>query len=410
MKVEKGGSWGDLKNLAVYVNDTDITEAVLAVQVFQDLFAPTTTGIVNLLDTTNLLMTLPIRAGAKLRVVLETELNCIGDGEQTWEFVVYKVGDKSVNSDKTQTYSLYAADRAFLLNQTKRIFRSYQNQTTDQIASNIITEFLEAEADTHEADSSVSMIAPGWTPFYALGWLLKTSIKENAADYAFFQTYDGKFSFKSFEKLYSDDGEYSDITFVVRPTNLRDEKGDSLYDYSTSINMYHFDHFDAISNLSSGFYKNKTVSYDFINKKWDSKSFTFGDDNAEDKKMMKVDEDFILDAENVNISFVPKHPGMFDSGESYLDRAETWQTSRKSSLLKFNQEKLIIQFPGTAKSCQWFGKSCDVDLPSQNSLDPDEVYDKQRRGRYVITAMAHMIGKDTYVVNAEMVKKRLEEA
>lgn len=409
MKFEQGASWGDLKRFSVFVNDTDITDAVMAAQVFQDLFAPTTTAIVNLMDTTNLLMNLPIRAGATLRIELETDLNCEGDGEQTWEFVIYKVGDKDVSNDKIQLYSLFAAHKAFLLNQTKRIFRSYANQSTDKIAQNVVSEFLEGEAVTHESDTVISMIAPGWSPFYTMGWLLKTSITQNAADFAFFQQYDGKFAFKSFEKLYSSEDEYSGTTFVIRPTNMRDDKGDSLYDYSTSINNYHFDHFDAISNLSSGFYKNKTVTYDFINKSWSEKTFTFGDDNAEDKEMMKVDQDFILDSENVNISFMPKHPGMFDSSESYLDKAETWQTSRKSSLMKFNQEKLIVQFPGTAKACQWFGKSCDVDLPSQDSLNADEVFDRQRRGRYVITAMAHMIGKDTYTINAEMVKKRLEE-
>lgn len=409
MKFEKGASWGDLKRFTVFVNDNDITSSVLAVQVFQDMFSPTTTAIVNLMDTTNLLMTLPIRAGASLRVEIETDLNCAGDGDQTWEFVIYKVGDKTVTNDKVQTYSLFAAHKAFLLNQTKRVSRSYNRKSSDQIVENIVTEFLDGEVETHKSDTILSMIAPGWSPFFAIGWVTKSSMSQNAADFAFYQTYDGKFAFKSFEKLYSSDDEYSNITFNIRPANMRDEAGDSLYDYSTSINRYHFDHFDAISNLSSGFYKNKTVTYDFINKQWQTKSFTYGDDNEEDKKMMKVDQDFILSSDDVNITFLPKHPGLYGQSESYLDKAEAWQTSRKSSLMKFNQEKLMVQFPGTAKACQWFGKSCDVDLPSQNSLDSTDVFDKQRRGRYVITAMAHLIGKDSYVVNAELVKKRLEE-
>lgn len=409
MKIDTGGSWGDLKRFSIYVNDNEITDAVLAAQVFQDIFSPTTTAIVNLQDTTNLLMTLPIRAGASLRIDLETDLSCQGDGEKTWEFIIYKVGDKTVTNSNVQTYSLFAAHKAFLLNQTKRIFRSYSKLSTDKIAQNIAKEFLESDIETHESDTTISMIAPGWSPFFTMGWILKSSMTENAADFAFFQQHNGTFAFKSFERLYSDEDEFSEITFNMLPTNMRDEKGDTLYDYSTSINRYHFDHFDAISNLSSGFYKNKTVSYDFINKTWTSKSFTFGDDNAEDKKMMKVDQDFLLDSDNVNISFMPKHPGLFSDSESYLDKAESWQTSRKSSIMKFNQEKLLVQFPGTAKACEWFGKSCDVDLPAQASLDADEAFDPQRRGRYVITAMAHMIGKDTYVINAEMIKKRLEE-
>lgn len=409
MKFEHGINWGDLKRFSVFVNDTDITDAVVGVQVFQDIFSPTTTGIVNLLDTTNLLMSLPIRPGSSLRVEIETDLNSIGDGEQTWEMIIYRVGDKDVSNAMSQTYSLYAAHKAFLLNQTKRIYRSYPNMSTDKIASNIISEYLNETVEAHESDTVISVVVPGWSPFFTIGWLLKTSLTENAADFSFFQQYDGTFAFKSFEKLYSSEDEYSDITFTVRPTHLKDERGDDLYDYSTAISRYHFDHFDAISNLSSGFYKNKTVTYDFIGKSWAAKSFTFGDDNAEDKKMMALDQDFMLDSDEVNISFVPKHPGLFSDSESYLDKAEMWQTSRKSSLMKFNQEKLVIQFPGSARACKWFGKSCDVDLPSQTALDEDEAFDRQRRGRYVVTAMAHMISKDTYTINAELVKKRLEE-
>lgn len=259
-----------------------------------------------------------------------------------------------------------------------------------------------------DSDNTMQMIVPGWTPFHTMSWLLQTSTKDNAADYAFYQTWDGNFAFRSFEQLYSNPDDYAEITFQIRPANLRDEKGDSMYDYSTTIGVYWFDHFDGLSNLASGFYTSKTASYDFMSKKWETKTFKFGDDNAEDKKYLKVDSDYMLDAEDSNISFIPKHSGMFNNA-AYSDTADAWIASRKSSLMKFEQEKLIIQFPGTAGAAKWFAKSCDVDLPAQDSMS-DEEFDIQRRGRYVITHMAHMINKDTYKINAELVKKRLEEA
>lgn len=408
MIVDKGIMYGDLKRFRVLLNGNDITAAVDGTQIFQDMFAPTTTCVINLMDTTNMLMTLPIRAGAEIFIEYETDLNCIGDGVQTWNFILYKVADKQVTNSKSQTYNLYAASKEFLINQTKRVMRSYPNKITTDIASSVVKEYLGAELLVHTADSQLNVVVPGWTPFFTLNWLLKTSIKDNAADYVFFQRYDAKFCFKSFEVLYSSSSEYSGITFEINPTHLKDENGDVLFDYATRINHYHFDHFDALSNLSSGFYKNKVMTYDFVRKEWEVKSFTFGDDNAEDKAKLKVDSDYFMGSDEVNISFVPKSTKLFDKGASYLDNSNDWLTSRKSSLMKFEQEKLLIQFPGTAKAAQWFGQSCDVDLPAQDSMT-DEVYDKQRRGRYLITAMGHIIGKDVYTINAELVKKRLEE-
>lgn len=405
---ENSNNYGDLKKFVVTVADKDVTAAVISAHVFQEIFSPTTTCIVNFLDTANLLMTLPIRSGTKLRVDIETDMNCAGDGEQSWEFIIYKIADKVASNQGTLEYSVYAADEAFLLNQTKRIYKSYPGEKTTDIAQNIIQENFGKRLEVDESDNTMHVVIPGWTPFYTMSWLLQTSTKDNAADYAFFQKADGDFAFKSFEQLYSNPDEYSSITFQVRPANLRDDKGDSLFDYSTTIGMYWFDHFDGLSNIASGFYTSKTASYDFITKKWETKTFKFGDDNAEDKKYLKVDSSYMMDAEDSNISFIPKHGGMF-TGSSYSDTADQWIASRKSSLMKFEQEKLMIQFPGTAGAAKWFAKSCDVDLPAQDSLS-DEVFDTQRRGRYVITHMAHMINKDTYKINAELVKKRLEEA
>lgn len=159
--------------------------------------------------------------------------------------------------------------------------------------------------------------------------------------------------------------------------------------------------------MASGFYSSKTASYDFKTKSWETKTFKFGDDSAEDKKYLKVDSEFLMDSEDANVSFIPKHTGMFENA-SYSDTANEWVASRKSSLMKFEQEKLIIQIAGSAGAAKWFAKSCDVDLPAQDSLS-DEEFDRQRRGRYVITHMGHMINKDTYRINCELVKKRLEE-
>jgi hypothetical protein len=404
--IAQAGNFGDLKVFRVLIGDKDVSAAVLSAHVFQEIFSPTTTAIINFRDTANLLMTLPIRAGSKVSVHIETDMNCAGDGEQSWEFVIYKIADKVASNQGLLEYGVYAADEAFLLNQTKRIHKSFPNVKTSAMAVNVVREAFDRTLVVDESDNTMHMVVPGWTPFYTMSWLLQTTTKDNAADYVFYQTADSAFAFKSFETLYSDPAEYSDITFKVRPTNLRDESGDAMFDYSTTIGVYWFDHFDGLSNLASGFYTSKTASYDFVSKKWETKTFKFGDDNAEDKKYLQVDSPYMMDTEDANISFIPKHGGMFD-GQSYSDTADQWIASRKSSLMKFEQEKLIVQFPGSAGAAKWFAKSCDVDLPAQDSMS-DEEFDKHRRGRYVITHMAHMINKDTYTINAELVKKRLE--
>lgn len=404
-----GGKPGDLKKFVVRINEMDVTEAVVSAHIFQDMFAPVNTVMLNFSDTNNLLMNLPILPGSKLTIELATEVGSeTADGELSWEFVIYRIADRDMLNSKHLVYSIHAADQALIVNQSKRVRRSYSDMKVTDIAKSILTEYIGAGCDDHPSDNNTHVIIPGWTPFYALSWLLKSALKDGAADYVVFQQPDSRFSFKTFEQLYSSDEESSGITFVIRPTNMKDDIGGDLHDYTTVINKYHFEHFDAMANMTSGYYKNQLATYDLIKKKWETADFSLGDDNAADKKAHALDNDILASSAESNITFMPKHPGM-SIKSTYLDNADKWQTSRKSSVHKFDQEKLVIQLPGSARSAEWFAKNCMVDLPSQD-FQSDEEFDKQRRGRYLVTAVAHMINKDAYMINMELIKKRLEEA
>lgn len=408
MIIENAGIYGDLRKLSVKVNGFDITDAVASTNIYQDVFSPTNTGFLVVNDTTNLLMKLPINVGAKVTIEYETKVGSeCGDGSVGWNFIIYRIGEKEVTNQEIQSYTIFLADKAFLLNQTKRVNRSFSNMKCSDAVSKIVKETLGAKLVNHADEKSIHFIVPGWTPFRAIGWLGKIAMKKGAADFIFYQSGDGEFSFKSFEELYSSRSESCGITFEMRPTNLADDKHAAEFDFCRSITQYTFEHFDGLANLTAGYYQNKLATYDIMDKKWDVKTFKFGDDSALDKSKLKDDDGLFMGAEDANISFVPKHSKMFKA-PGYADNAQEWQTSRKSSLLKFDQEKLIIQLPGGAMSYSWFGKNCEVDLPSQDSFKREK-FDKKRRGRYLITAIHHAINKDAYMVNIELCKKRLEE-
>jgi hypothetical protein len=55
---------------------------VYSAHVFQEIFSPTTTAIINVNDTTNLITSMPIQAGKRIRIIIESDNNAAGDGEQ----------------------------------------------------------------------------------------------------------------------------------------------------------------------------------------------------------------------------------------------------------------------------------------------------------------------------------------
>lgn len=406
MIVNKPARFGDLKKFVVKIDGKDVSDAVAYVTVFQDLFTPTWSAHVFVSDTANLLMTLPIKVGSKISVQIETDNQSPGDGEKEFEFVIYRLGEKAFQNHMQQDYTLFCASDAFFRNMKKRVSKCYSDMKPTDAAASIVSEFLGGTLETESADENVHIIIPNWSPFNAIAWMTKIATKNNAADYVFFQKDNSTWVMKSLERLYSSNQESTGVKFVQKPAEIKVD-GEYETDYTLSISNFHVEHFDGASNLATGFYRNKKVSLDLINKVWETKTFTYGDDCPEDAAMKSWDSELFDDAEDANITFMPKHPGMHQK-QTYLDKQDTWEPSRKSALQKLDQERFIFQVPGSAGVHNWIGKNCEIELPSHQDIDHEEKYDKYRKGKYCIIAIAHNISKAGYTCNFECIKKRLE--
>ena len=394
---------GDVKKFSVKIDGQDVSDSVTTADVYMDIFSPTWTAQVFFDDTTNLLSQLPIKTGSKITIQVETSFGMAGDGEKEYNMIVYRIGDKSLENHKQQKYTVFAAAEDWIKSQKTRMRQSFNNQKPDAIVQQLISEGVGGSVDSKPADNNLTLIVPNWTPFNAVSWVCKVATADNAADYCFFQIDDGKYAFKPFEKMFSSGEEKIDLTFYQKPANLR-ENGDEPDDFTVRVLRYNWEHFDGASGQASGLYSSKTVSFDVIGKKWETKSFKFGDDTPADAEGKNFEDN--MTGEDSNISFTPKHEGMFEN-PSVLDYTDQWIGSRKSSVQKMDMEKLVVQVAGAAKSWEWLGKNVMVDLPSQSAMEEDP-YDKMRKGRYVIVAMCQNISKSAYMTNVELVKKRLE--
>lgn len=402
MKVINSGNFGDIKSLKVTINGQEITTAVMLTEIFQEVFSPFWSLILTVDDNANMLINLPIRPGIEVTIEIETKNESILDGTKKYTFYIYKIGDKVFKGQMHQQYKVFCASKSFFINQAKRVSKSYSNQKPETIVSNVVSEFVGGTTETSTSDNNYHIIIPNWSPFTAVWWCAKVAIKNNASDFIFFMTDENKYSFKSLEELYTSNT--SNITFKQKPSNIRNDSGDFEDDYSIMITKYHFEHYDGFSNLGSGYYKNKLLTYDLINKKWESKLFTFGDDNAEDKAKKPWESDLFDGAENANVTFLPKHPGMHEI-QSVDDTVTTWHNSRLSRLMVLEQDKMQIQFPGGAKVWELLGKTCEIDLPSHQDQS-DDIFDKYFRGKYLITHVYHHLTPDYYTCNIECNKIR----
>lgn len=404
MRVEHSGYFGDIKSISLTCDGKDITTFFSSITIYQDIFTPCWSAIIMIEDSANIIMNIPIRPGSNIEVTVETNTESIFDGQKTYQFIIYKVGDKVFKGQMHSQYALFCASIGFLTNQSVRIQKTYSNMKPEDAVSNICSEFLGGELDKSDiSDVNYHVIIPNWNPYIAGWWFAKLALKNNASDYVFFMHDFDHYSFRSIEEIYKN--EKSGLTFKQQPANVRDG-GDFTDDYSIMIQKYHTFHYDGMGNLGTGYYKTKLLSYDVIKKKWESKTFSFGDDISEDKE--KKSWEIFDQAENANVSFLPKHPGLH-SKPTIDDQVTNWHVSRKSNLMKLEQDKLQIQVPGGAKAWEYLGKSCEVELPSHQDQNENEVYDKYFKGTYLISHICHIMTQDHYTLNFELLKKRHNE-
>lgn len=405
MKTIHSAAYGDIKNLKLEVDGNNITLFMTTISIYQDIFTPCWSAIISVDDSANILMNTPIRPGSEITFSVETDVESILDGQKTYTFIIYKIDDKIQKGQMHLSYNIYCASKGFLTNQTRRVQRTYSNMKPEEAVSNMCSEYLGGSVtNSDKSDVNYHVIIPNWSPFITGWWFAKLALLENRSDYIFFMKDFDEYWFKSIEVLYTE--EDSGITFKQKPSNFRNDAGDFEDDYCIMMLKYNIDHYDGMGNLSSGYYRSKILSYNMITKKWEQKVFSYGDDLDKDKEMKPWE--IYDEAENANISFLPLHPGHHEN-PTMDDQVQTWHTSRKSRLMKLEQDKLQMQILGGAKTWELLGQKCKVELYSHQDQNDEDLFDKHFQGDYLISHVNHFITQSSYYNNLELIKIRHDE-
>ena len=262
---------------------------------------------------------------------------------------------------------------------------------------------------TSSASDTVSVIVPCLSPFAAVNWLGKFAVYNGAADFTFFMSKENEFKFKSFEDMYNSDS--SGYTFKQGIANILDNAGNRPE--SDVFNMLHWyvNHYDAISNMANGYYANETVMFDVHKQIWKTKKFKHGDDIGSDASMSSIGPAFKNVKSEAFRAFIPTNDEMRE-GEPHpnkRDQVEKYAGSRRSSIMKYEQDHLFIQVAGQVKYAEdLLGKTVMIDMHPQEDRSK-ETLDKYYSGKYLVTAIEHVMSDQDYYVNLEVTKKRLKQ-
>jgi len=420
----------------------DLTEFIVELNLFEDLFKNYLHGSIVLTDSRNLIDRFNIHGEEFLNVKLRTPT--FPDSEVIQKtFRVFKLSDRTIVRDtNTQNFILHFISIEFFHDVSLPLFAPFEGTVTD-VAGTIFSDFIASSRNfdisesgneikenpkptelivINEASNKVKFISPGWSPFKCINWLASKAIPKDgvAKNYIFFES-NKNFYFGTLEKLFKDAHENQNYLgrYLISASNVRDNKS------SQNVNREMFlakdveliETTDYIKNYTSGYLGSRLIYLDMFNKDYElidydhttgyEKQFHTSGKGTQAKPIFNKDtfKNFAT-----NISFYPKNSKLFDDYKDNIsEKMGEIHGNRLSSLLELTNIKMNMTVPGRTDA--EVGRIIYFEYPSMGAKDESDsdssAQDKLYSGFYLITAIHHKVNKFEHAMTMEVIKDSL---
>ena len=356
------------------------------------------------------------------------------------KLLVHGMTDRLVTGEKTQQYVLNMTSHAALLNNLKKVSKSY-NAPIPNIITNIGEEYLDCSTfNSVNSTSTFCCVIPYWSPTLAINWLAERCVHASAkggltADCLVYQDRDG-FVIASLSELKGQKPVVLDAggsTIYHQVVGVGDPKRETLQRTAETVTIQ--PSFNTLSLAQEGAYATQVVSHDIIRKKvTHHPAFNYQIDfssrpnleqndfignkhiylSSRDEAGPNVPGDApkpigkLTDHKYAGYRFQSKHAYQFDKGPIHVQQPERWVAQRLSQLNMMENLKVAILMPGdtTIKLgtvVRW--KDFPTQEPSQEGIV--EVKDELLSGDFLVTAIHHALEQGMYKMIVELTKDSL---
>ena len=420
----------------------DLSEFIVELNLYEDLFKNYLHGNLVLTDSRNLIDKYNIHGEEFLNVKLRTP--SFPDSEIIEKtFRVFKLSDRTIVRDKnTQNFVLHFISVEFFYDVSLPLFAPFEGKVTD-IAGRIFSDFLASSRNfnvsetnneikedpkptelivINEASNKIKFISPGWSPLKCINWLASKAIPKDgvAKNFIFFES-SKNFYFGTLENLFRDAHENKNYLgrYLISASNVRDDKSSQNVSREMFLakDVEMVETTDYIKNYTNGYLGNRLVYLDVFNKEYElidydhtlnyEKQFHSSGKGEEAKPVFNKDtfRNFAT-----NISFYPKNPKLFnDYPDNISEKMGEIYGNRLSSMLELTNIKMNMTVPGRTDA--EVGRIIYFEYPSMGAKDETDsgssAQDKLYSGFYIITAIHHKVNKLEHTMTMEVIKDSL---
>lgn len=389
----------------------DITNQVVAIQFFEDLFSPFITGNIVVKESLDLINLFPFIGEEFLELdittpTIEDKLGIKG------RYYIYKLTDRELVGDRAVVYQLHFISVEAIVDKNKKISKSFGDKV-----SSLVKPFLESESFglqtkkkcfVEETINKIKYTSNYWSPVKNLLYLVENAANMNKTpNYVFFENRDG-FYFVSLESLYENKSIRQEFTYdrymrdkVPAASDVRNTQED----YKRILDVRIPVGFDYLDRLSNGMLGSRQISYDVTKKEYSTKTYNMFDRFKEQKHLNDnpINSDKAIFRSN---SLVMTYPKMFGTFDGYGDNTNSKYNQERISLMKLSESNILdITVPG--RTDYTVGQKVTVRL---NRVEPvssksSDISDKMFSGNYLIAAVNHYIDRERHECHMQLIKE-----
>ena len=406
----------------------DLKAYMVELNYFEDIFNNTISGNIVISDAIGILNFASINGSEYIHMKLKKSDDINDSIEKT--FRVFSISDRRFDlSNNNEMYKIEFCSDEYLLSEQYRVSKSYKGKKISEIVADICKTYLKIgvsggkQINIDDTQGSKDFILPNKKPIETINWLANYAIPSNfsnGADILFFENKQGYF-FTSLQHMYQSKPV---MTYYYNPKNIPSDV------YEKMVNVLTFEvvnYIDVLNAANKGTFGNRIITIDPLRRKKIITDFNYNDyvkksvslngspvtNNDKNALGKTLYDPPPKDLESGAFRLMIANANQQDDGTYTKNKPGTVQKdyqiektipNRVAQLSLASHTVLKITVPGNPSLIA--GTCVVFNLSSSHAINSKETrpVDPYLSGKYLVTAVRHIISPASYVCIAEISK------
>jgi hypothetical protein len=398
---------------------------MVELNLFEDIYSSTISGELVVSDALGLISNFRLNGTEFLQVTLRKST---GDNHPIQKnYRIYKISTRTTNeSNAYEIYTINFCSEEFLLAEQYRVSKSFKGTEISNIIKTILTQYVKVGIgsgtkliNVEDTLGTYDFILPNKKLFETINWLATYALPKNGlgADMLFFENRDGYY-FRSLQTLYSQNP-YQ--TYKFDPKNISNELNQQV---SNVFNFEVLDFFDTLGGIVNGTFANRAITInpltrtykvdnDFNYASYFNQAKTLNDhpavNNYQNRYKKTLYDKPPAELEVGTLRMVTENTAM--KKDPYISKnpdavandinIRKYLPNRVAQIALANYTRIKITVAGDASLT--VGKTINFTTYEMNGT-LERKLDPTYSGKYLITAVRHIVKNNSYITVLEMAK------